>query len=67
MTKTSISNSKAGASNPLTGTLQTVPSQPPRLKIYKIEASPFWQARVYVNGRYRISSLKTSDLKKGSN
>ena len=64
MTKTSISNSKAGASNPLTGTLQTVPGQPPRLKIYKIEASPFWQARVYVNGRYRISSLKTDDLKK---
>jgi integrase len=64
VTKTSISNSKAGASNPLTGTLQTVPGQPPRLKIYKIEASPFWQARVYVNGRYRISSLKTSDLKK---
>ncbi len=64
MPKVSISNSKAGASNPLTGTLQTVPGQPPRLKIYRISASPYWQARVYVNGRYRISTLGTSDLKK---
>jgi len=64
VTKTSISNSKSGASNPLTGTLQTVPNQPSRLKIYKIASSPYWQARVYVDGRYRISSLKTPDLKK---
>ena len=64
MAKISISNSKSGASNPLTGTLQTVPGQPPRLKIYRIAASPYWQARVYVNGRYRISTLGTSDLKK---
>ena len=64
MSKPSISNSKAGASNPLTGTLQTVPNQPPRLKIYKVASSPYWQARVYVNGRYRISSLKTQDLRK---
>jgi integrase len=64
MAKTSISNSKSGASNPLTGTLQTVPGQPPRLKIYRIAASPYWQARVYVNGRYWISTLGTSDLKK---
>jgi integrase len=64
VSKTSISNSKSGASNPLTGTLQTVPGQPPRLKIYRIAASPYWQARVYVNGRYRISTLGTSDLKK---
>lgn len=62
--KTSISNSKSGASNPLDGTLQTVPGQPPHLKIYKVASSPYWQARVYVNGRYRISSLKTTDLKK---
>lgn len=48
----------------MTGTLQTVPGQPPRLKIYRIAASPYWQARVYVNGRYRISTLGTSDLKK---
>jgi integrase len=64
MVKASKSNSKSGASNPLTGTLQAVPGQPPRLKIYRIEASPYWQARVYVNGRYRISTLGTSDLKK---
>jgi hypothetical protein len=62
--KSSISNSKSGASNPLAGTLQTVPNQPSRLKIYKIASSPYWQARVYVSGRYRISSLKTPDLKK---
>ncbi len=64
MVKASKSNSKSGASNPLTGTLQAVPGQPPRLKIYRIEASPYWQARVYVNGRYRISTLGTGDLKK---
>ena len=58
------SNSKPGASNPIKGTLQTVPGEPSRLKIYKIESSQFWQARVYVNGRYRISSLGTADLKK---
>ena len=64
MAKSSKSNSKPGASNPLPGTLQTVPGHPPRLKIYRVASSSYWQARVYVNGRYRISSLGTGDIKK---
>jgi hypothetical protein len=27
-------------------------------------ASPYWQARVYLDGHYRINSLGTRDLKK---
>jgi site-specific recombinase XerD len=62
--KTSKSNSKSGNSNPIRETIQTVAGQPSILKIYKIPCSRYWQARVYVKGKYRISSLQTEDLKK---
>jgi hypothetical protein len=52
-----------GVSNPLHETLQTVPGMPEKLKIYKITNSKFWWARVFVNGRYRIRSLKTESLR----
>lgn len=52
-----------GPSNPLHETMQTVPGMPEKLKIYRIVNSKFWWARVFVNGRYRIRSLKTESLR----
>ncbi len=58
-----ISNSKAGAANALTDTIQTVPGLPTKLKIFKVGCSRFWWARVYLNGRYLVRSLKTEKLR----
>lgn len=63
MKKSSKSNAKAGTANPLTGTVQTVSGMPTKLKIYKVASSKFWWARVYLDGRYRMSSLKTEKLR----
>lgn len=63
MKKSSEVEPKNQSVNPLTGTLQTVPGMPTKLKIYKVAISPYWWTRVYVDGRYRIKSLKTEKLK----
>ncbi len=63
MEKNSKSNSKPGAANPLPETVQTVPGIPSKLKIFKVPSSRYWWTRVYLNGRYRISSLKTIKLR----
>jgi integrase len=63
MNKSSKSEPKSQSVNPLTSTLQTVPGMPTKLKIYKVAISPYWWSRVYVDGRYRIKSLKTEKLK----
>lgn len=47
----------------MTETLQSVPGMPSKLKIYKIPNSRFWWCRVYFDGKYRITSLKTERLK----
>ena len=57
------SNSKAGAANALTDTIQTVPGLPTKVKIFKVACSRFWWARVYLNGRYLVRSLKTEKLR----
>jgi len=54
---------KAGSANPLPETLQEVPGLPSKLKIYQVACSEYWWARVYLNGRYLIRSLKTDKLK----
>ena len=63
MKKPSKSNAKAGTANPLTDTVQTISGMPTKLKIYKVASSKFWWARVYLDGRYRMSSLKTEKLR----
>ena len=63
MKKSTKSDPKSQSVNPLTATLQTVPGMPSKLKIYKVAISPYWWTRVYVDGRYRMKSLKTEKLK----
>ena len=63
MKNTSKSSLKSGGANPMTETLQSVPGMPSKLKIYKIPNSRFWWCRVYFDGKYRITSLKTERLK----
>jgi integrase len=63
MKKSSKVELKNQSVNPLTGTLQTVPGMPTKLKIYKVAISPYWWTRVYVGGRYRMKSLKTDKLR----
>ena len=63
MKKSNKSEPKSQSVNPLTDTLQTVPGMPTKLKIYKVAISPYWWTRVYVDGRYRMKSLKTEKLK----
>jgi site-specific recombinase XerD len=63
MKKSSKSNSKAGTANPLTGSVQSISGMPTKLKIYRVASSKFWWARVYLDGRYRMSSLKTEKLR----
>ncbi len=67
MKSPSISNSKAGAANALTDTIQTVPGLPTKLKIFKVACSRYWWARVYLNGRYLVRSLKTERLREAQN
>ncbi len=53
----------AGAANPLTETVQTVPGMPTKLKIFKVASSRYWWVRIYLDGRYRMSTLKTEKLR----
>lgn len=52
-------NRKPSRTNPLPETICTVPGYPDKLKVFMVECSRYWQARVYVNGSYRFGSLKT--------
>jgi integrase len=54
---------KPSRTNPIPDTVCTVSGYPDKLKVFKVECSKYWQARVYVNGGYRFSSLKTESKK----
>ena len=41
--------------------VQRVPGMPNALKIYRIDASPFWQVRLFVDGRLKRESTKCVD------
>jgi site-specific recombinase XerD len=43
----------------LPDTITPVPGYPKKLIVCRVACSRFWWARVYVNGRYRVRSLKT--------
>ena len=54
---------KPSRTNPIPDTVCNVSGYPDKLKVFKVECSKYWQARVYVNGAYRFSSLKTESKK----
>jgi len=60
---TSKKTYKGSGANPIKGTIETIPNYPKKLVIFKVESSPYYWSRVYVNGRYSIRSLKTDNRK----
>lgn len=63
MPKAATTGDSKGRANPIPGTIQTIPGYPSKLKIFQVPCSRYWWARVYVNGRYSVQSLKTETLK----
>lgn len=49
--------------NPIKETIQTVRGYPSTLVVYKIAASRFYWVRCYFNGKYKIKTTKTENLK----
>ena len=54
---------KGSGANAIKGTIETIPNYPKKLVIFKVECSPYYWCRVYVNGRYTVRSLKTESRK----
>jgi integrase len=61
--KTSKKAYKGSGANPIKDTIETIPNYPKKLVIFKVESSPYYWSRVYVNGRYSVRSLKTDNRK----
>lgn len=53
--------SKATRTVPIPDSLTSIRGYPDKLKIYRIEASPFWQVRCFENGKTIKLSTKTTD------
>ena len=53
--------SKSTRTVPIPGSLTSVRGYPDKLKIYRIEASPFWQVRCFENGKTIKLSTRTTD------
>jgi len=49
--------------NPIKETMQTVRGYPSTLVIYKISASRFYWSRCYFNGKYKVKTTKSENLK----
>jgi integrase len=47
---------------PIKASFTSVDGLPPKLKLYRIAGSRYWQMRLYNLGRYTTQSLKTTDL-----
>lgn len=62
-TKKTKAQYKGSGANPIKETIESVAGYPDKLKIFKVECSPHYWARVYINGKYKIKSLKT-DVRK---
>ena len=54
---------QGSGANAIKGTIETIPNYPKKLVIFKVECSPYYWCRVYVNGRYTVRSLKTESRK----
>lgn len=57
---------KGSGAVPIPGTIRTIPSYPTSLKYFKVYCSKFYWARFYVNGGYKVRSLKTQDPKEAA-
>lgn len=55
------SPSKSTRTVPIPGSLASVRGYPDKLKIYRIEASPFWQVRCFESGKTVKLSTRTTD------
>jgi site-specific recombinase XerD len=49
--------------NPIKETIETIRGYPSTLVVYKIAASRFYWVRCYFNGKYKIKTTKTENLK----
>ncbi len=58
---------KAKKANAIPETMETVPGYPEKLKFFKVDCSRFYWARVYINGAYKVRSLKTESRKEAIN
>lgn len=52
-----------GRTVPIPESLTSVPGYPEKLRIYRIEASRFWQVRCWFNGKTYAKSLRTTSKK----
>ena len=58
-----FSSPRRERSVPIRDSITRVPGYPNKLVVYRIEASRFWQARCWIDGRLRKRSTKSADLK----
>ena len=52
-------------SKPIPDSFESVPSAPSHVRIFRVECSPYWWTRCFVNGRYTVRSTGI-DAKKGN-
>ncbi len=57
---------KGSGAVPIPETVRTIPGYPEKLKYFKVYCSKFYWARVYINGSYKVRSLKTESAKEAS-
>jgi len=50
-------------SNPIKGSITPVPSMPRHVCVYRVDCSPYYWTRCFVNGRYHIKSTETINKK----
>ena len=50
-----------GRTVPIPESLTSVPGYPEKLRIYRIEASRFWQVRCYMAGRVYVRSTRSQE------
>lgn len=58
-----VFRSRRGRTVPIPETLTSVPGYPEKLRIYRIEASRYWQVRCWFNGKTYSKSLRTTSKK----
>ncbi len=58
---------KGSGANPIPDTVETIPGYPSKLKIFKVYCSRYYWSRVYINGSYKVRSLKTESRKEAIN
>lgn len=58
---------KGKSANAILETMESVAGYPDKLKFFKVYCSKFYWARVYINGAYKVRSLKTESRKEAIN